>query len=180
MQHLGLISFLLIATGLVFTVVRWPAGVGRTFSQHAAATRWSAVYYSSLFVVTLPLLYAFLALWFAPTFGLGQWFIVIAALSIAAQIMCTFFPEVGGWRTRVHRIITGISGVLMLPLMTMIAFSQEVPLVGRTIAAVSLAGMLALLVIAVRHQQGYRYALYLQIGYYALFFATIFVTTYLS
>jgi hypothetical protein len=151
-----------------------------TFSQHAATNRASIIYYSLLFAATLPLLYVFLAKWFAPHFELGFWFVACAGMSVVTQFVCTLFPEVGGWKTQVHRFITGISGVLLLPMMVMIAVSPAVANGIRIFAWVSFAIMIYLLGIALRNQAGYRFALLLQVGYYLLFFVTILSATYIS
>lgn len=177
-KYFGLISFLILVAGLAFTVFRWKGGLHMTFSQHVARSRSSAIYYSVLFAVSLPLLYVFFANWFVPTFQFSAWFTFIAAMSMTAQFICTLIPEVGGWKTIAHRVITGISGILLLPLIVMIAVSQHVSQDDRLFAWFSLGGMIALLAIALSYQKGYRYSLLLQIGYYALFFAAVFSVAY--
>lgn len=178
-QHAGLVSFLILICGLLFTVVRWKGGLHMTFSQHVARSRWSIIYYSALFAVTLPILYVFFIEWFVPTFRLPEWFVFFVTVSVAAQFLCTLFPEVGGWKTVAHRIFTGVSGIALLPLVLMIAMSSQVTQAGTVLAGISLVAMVALLTIALRNQSGYRYALLLQVGYYALFFLVVLFVTYL-
>jgi len=116
MQHLLIVVVIMLITGLSYTVVKWPGGLHMTFSQHVIATRWSKIYYASLFLVTLPLFVWFIGSWFVPQKqlpGTFLWFTCVAALF---QLACTWFPETGGWRTAVHRVLTGVSGVAMLPL----------------------------------------------------------------
>ena len=177
-QHTGLISFLILVCGLLFTVIRWKGGLHMTFSQHVARSRWSIVYYSALFAVSLPVMYLFFAGWFVPTFHLTDWFLIFVAISITTQFLCTLFPETGGWKTTVHRILTGISGVALLPLVSMMIGSPFISLSERVLAVVCAVVMGILLVIALRNQKGYRYALLLQVGYYAAFFLTVLYATY--
>ena len=55
------------------------------------------------------------------------WFMYVAVLF---QIMCTWFPEVGGWRTTVHRVLTGISGP-PCPALVMLATAANLSIVVR-------------------------------------------------
>ncbi|HMI09054.1 MAG TPA: hypothetical protein VK497_01480 [Candidatus Saccharimonadales bacterium] len=177
-QYLGLISFFIVVCGLAFTVWRWPGGAHMTFSQHVARHKSASVYYSLLFAVALPLLYLFFVNWFVPAFKLSDWFVPVMTASVVFQFLCTFVPETGGWKTSVHRILTGISGVLLLPLVIMIITSAGVPAIGKVLAGISLIAMVLLLVVALKNQRGYSYALFLQVGYYVLFFAPILYIAY--
>jgi hypothetical protein len=151
-----------------------------TFSQHIATDRWSKIYYSLLFLVTLPLLLWFFIAWFAPEKDLPVAFVWFATIAVIFQIACTFVPEVGGIRTEIHRVLTGISGFAMLPLVIMLASAEHLSLFARLVAAGMLVVMLALLVIALRHQKGHDKALLLQIGYYTGFFTTVLAATYIG
>lgn len=149
-----------------------------TFSQHAVASRWSKIYYSLLFIILLPILFLFFALWLVPAKGLPNAFLWIAAISVLFQIACTWVPEEGGRKTVVHRLLTSISGIALLPLVAIIATSSMLLAAVRDVAWVALLAMMALLIIALGNQTGFRYALLLQIGYYAAFFAVILLVTY--
>lgn len=179
MRHLGLFSLLLIIAGLTFTVMKWPGGLHMTFSQHVARRRSSKVFYSVVFMTTLPLLMAFFVAWLVPTKNLSNEFLLYAAIAIVFQIVCTWVPEEGGRKTIVHRILTSISGIALLPLMYIIATSANLPMTIRNASWIGLVVMISLLVIALKNQKGYRYALLLQIGYYATFFIVIMMVTYL-
>jgi hypothetical protein len=178
LQHLGFLSFLLLAAGLFYVYRRWNGNLSVTFSQTVAHERSSYLYYIALFGVTLPILYSFFAYWFVPQFQLPAAFTVIAGISMAAQFVCTFFPDKPGWTSTEHRILTGISGVLLLPLLVILLFVPAVSFGVKLLILACLALMIWLLVIALRNQNGHRYALLLQIGYYVLFFVPIFYQTY--
>ncbi len=178
MQHLILLTILLLIAGLTFTVRKWKGGLHMTFSQHAATNRASKIFYSLLFMVTLPMLVVFFAKWYVPANNLTDIFLWLAVVSAVFQILCTWVPEVGGTKTVIHRILTAISGVALLPLVTIIACSSQFSTSERSVAWLALATMIALLGIALKNQGGYRYALLLQIGYYAAFFVVILVSTY--
>lgn len=178
MQHLILLVIALLAAGLAYVPARWPGGLHMTFSQHVAADRWSKIYYSLLFLVTLPLLLWFFIAWFVPEKGLPATFVWFATVAVIFQIACTFVPETGGTRTTRHRVLTGISGLAMLPLVIMLVSAQHLSSFTKLMAAGMLAVMLALLAIALSHQKGHRRALLLQVGYYAGFFITILTATY--
>ena len=177
-KYLGLISFIVIVSGLFFTVWRWPGGLHMTFSQHVARSRSSAIYYSLFFALSLPLLCTFLVSWFAPAFQLSDWYGFLVIVSSIFQFLCTLVPEVSGWKVRVHRILAGISGILLLPATALIIASPVITRTDKILTGVCLAGMVMLLAIALKNQKSYPYALLLQAGYYFLFFVPILFITY--
>jgi hypothetical protein len=178
-KYLGLISFIIIVGGLFFTVWRWPGGLHMTFSQHVARRRSSVVYYSLFFALSLPLLCIFLVDWFAPTYQLPSWYNLLVIVSSIFQFLCTLVPEITGWRVIAHRILTGVSGVLLLPATALIITSPVITRTDKVLAGTCLAGMTILLAIALKNQKHYPYALLLQGGYYLLFFVPILFITYL-
>lgn len=179
MQHLGLLTFLLLIAGLTFTVTKWRGGLHMTFSQHVAKKRSSKVFYSMLFMTTLPLLMVFFAAWLVPTKNLPIEFLLFATIAVVFQIICTWFPEVGGTKTVIHRILTAISGISLLPLIYIIATAASISMTIRNASWIGLLLMSTLLIIALRNQKGHRYSLLLQIGYYTIFFIVILMATYL-
>jgi hypothetical protein len=179
MQHLGLLTFLLIIVGLTVTVTKWRGGLHMTLSQRAATNRSSKIFYSLIFMATLPLLMFFFAAWLVPTKNLPNEFLWFATVAIVFQIACTWVPEEGGRKTIVHRILTSISGIALIPLIVIIASAPNLSTEIRNTAWVMLLIMIALLGIALSNQKGYRYALLLQIGYYLAFFIVILMITYL-
>lgn len=180
MQHLALISTIVLAAGLVLTAAMLPGGLRATFSQRVANNKTAEVLYALLFLIALPALYIFIVDWFVPTLNLSSVFIVFAAIAVIFQIACTFVPERGGKMTTVHRVLTGISGLALLPMVALIALSDSIGMPLILTSWVALVCMLVLLTIALMHQNGFKYALMLQVGYYASFFAVLLMTTYLS
>ena len=150
-----------------------------TFSQHVARDRWSAIYYVFLFLATLPLLTLFVGEWLVPQKQLPNAFLWFTHGAVLFQVVSTWFPEVKGWRTIIHRVLTGISGIAMLPLVFILATTSSLSGAVRFIAWIALAFMVILLVIALSNQKGYKWALLLQIGYYAAFFVVLLAATYM-
>jgi hypothetical protein len=178
MQHLLPLIIAVLILGLAFTVIRWPGGLHMTFSQHVVATRWSKIYYALLFLVTLPALLWFIAAWLVPHKHLPEVFLWFASIAVVFQILCTWFPEEGDWKTSVHRVLTGISGVAMLPLVVIIATVSSYSLLVTTTSWIAFGFMIVLLAIALSHQKEYKWALLLQVGYYASFFVVLMLATY--
>ncbi len=174
-----MLVILLLVSGLAFTAVTWRGGVHMTFSQHAAATRWSKIFYAILFLITLPLLAWFVASWFVPHKHLPQAFVWFTCIAVLFQIVCTWFPEEGGWKTTLHRGLTGVSGIAMLPLVVILATSSGLSLFVRIASWAALCFMVTLLAVALSHQKGFKWALLLQIGYYSAFFLVLLLATYL-
>jgi hypothetical protein len=121
----------------------------------------------------------FFANWLVPTKNLSSAFLWFSAIAILFQIFCTWVPEEGGRKTVVHRILTGISGAALLPLMVILAISTNLSMTIRNAAWIGFVVMIGLLVTALNNQKGYRYALLLQVGYYTAFFIVILMVTYL-
>lgn len=178
MHNLIILVLLLLVVGLTFSVVHWKGGMHMTFSQHVATNRTATIYYSLLFFITLPILITFFATWYVHKNHLTYVFLWFAVTSSFFQILCTFFPENGGTNTKIHRFLTGISGITLLPLMIIIGLSSHFSNFVHYISWVALSIMLILLSIALKNQNDYRYALLLQIGYYAAFFITILISSY--
>jgi hypothetical protein len=178
MQHLILFITLLLTLGLAFTVIRWRGGVHMTFSQHAATNRSSKIFYSLLFLVALPILMLFFSSWLVPNKNLPDIFLWFAWVAVVFQIVCTWVPEDGGMRTVIHRILTGISGIAILPPVAIIATTSNLSVFMHTTSLIALFLMIALLGVALKHQKGYKWALLLQVSYYAIFFLVILAATY--
>lgn len=178
MQHLGLLAIMLLVVGLAVTIMKRPAGLDKTFSQRVANNKKAEVYYALLFVVILPLLYVFFAGWFVPKYSISQSFLWFAAIAIAFQIACTFVPERGGTRTIIHRVLTAISGIALLPLVMIIATADRIAESLQYVAWAAFVFMAVLLATAVLNQKGFKYALLLQIGYYVPFFCIVLLVTY--
>ncbi len=180
MQYLGLLSFILLVGGLGATAVKLPGGLSKTFSQRVANDKTTEILYSLLFLLTLPMLYLFFAVWFVPSLNIPQYFLLFAAIAVIFQVLCTWIPERGGKIAAIHRILTGASGVALLPMVLIIATAQSISSSMRVVAWTVLFGMTALLTVALFNQKGFRYALLLQIGYYVLFFAIILLVAYVQ
>lgn len=178
MQHLVLLTLVLSILGLGFLIIKWPGGIHMTFSQHAATNRSSKIFYSSLFMIALPILMVFFSAWFVPEKSLPVAFLWFAGIAVVFQIVCTWVPEDGGTRTVVHRILTSISGIAMLPLVAIVAMAPNLSIFVRITSLMVLLLMIALLGIALKNQKGYERALLLQVGYYSAFFLSILSATY--
>jgi hypothetical protein len=176
-RYFGLLSFAVLVCGLTFIVLRWPQGKHVTFSGHVAVAKHKIVYYIALFAVALPLLVLFFVKWFAPAFNLPIWFSVSLIISAVAQQACAFVPEVGGWKTRCHAILTGISALSLLPPLTFILASDHIPAIGRAVTFISLLCMASIITL-LAIKRGDRYYLILQAVYYTAFFAPVLLISY--
>jgi hypothetical protein len=179
MQSLGAIAVFILTCGLLFLVVKWPQSKHVTFSAHAAAYQHTIFYYNFLFAAVLPLLLLFFSVWFVPHFHLSFYFLIFLFLSSILQYIVTIIPEVGGWKTMVHRALAFLSAIFLLPPLGFIIFSNTISLVGRTTAVVSFIVMLAIICVVGIKRSKQKHLLLLQTGYFAAFFSAILVATYL-
>lgn len=173
-----MLSVLLLLAGLSFVVLKWPQGKHRTFSQHVAQHKSATIYYFFLFAVTLPLLCLFFVRWFTPTFSLSTWVNVWVISSVVFQIACTLVPETTGWRVKVHQALAGVSALLLVPVMDILARSPNIEAVGRILACLSLLSMLSIITYTV--QGKHARLLVLQSLYFAAFFVPILYISYVS
>jgi uncharacterized membrane protein len=172
-KFLGLLAVFILAAGLAFIVIKWPKSIHATFSQHVAVRNQSTVYYVALFGVVLPLLLLFFTKWFIPEFELSVWFGVFIVVSMGAQFLCTLIPEVGGWRSTYHRLLAGISGILLIPALALTLVPDNIAVQDKALTSLGLCVMLLIVLIVTVRKGKPRYFLLLQIAYFTAFFVPI-------
>jgi hypothetical protein len=178
-KYLGLLSVCLLLCGLVFVIMRWPQGKHLTFSQHVAKQKQSIIYYSVLFCITLPLLLLFFVGWFSPTFNLPVWSNIFVIASSATQIACTLIPEVGGWKTKYHRALAGISAICLIPALLFIALTSQINNLSKVLAMLGVIIMLGIIIALIRNGGKHSHFLILQSAYFAVFFIPVLTAAYL-
>jgi hypothetical protein len=179
-KFFGLAAFVLIVFGLAFIILRWPQAKHMTFSQHVAVGKRSIVYYVALFSVVLPLLFLFFADWFTPAFHLSYWFTVFVTISLITQYVCTLIPEIGGWRTKYHRLLSGVSGILLVPSLLLIQFSDLLSIVDKGVIIAGFLVMLSVVYTVIKNKkQTYEPSYIHQSLYYIGFFVPILIISYL-
>lgn len=178
-KYFGLLATIILVCGLLFVIYKWPQGRHKTFSQHVAARRTSIIYYSSLFLVVLPLLLLFFIHWFTPYFGLTIWFNVFIILASVFQITCTFVPETGEQRIKWHRSLAGISAIFLVPTLIILLLAPTIGAISKILIMVALAAMLGCIYIVVQKRGNPRNFLIIQSTYYAAFLLPIVFISYL-
>ncbi len=144
-QHLGLLAFILLFGGAAYIALRWPQGKHATLSQHVAVSRRKILFYILLFTGVIGTLLPFFFVWFMPTFQPSAWFGVYVIVSSATQYACGFIPEVGGWQTKWHRFLAGMSALFMIPALIILALADLVHVLGKVGIAFSLIVMLGVI-----------------------------------
>lgn len=179
-KYFGLLAFTLLVLGLIFVLYRWPAERHLTFSQRVALQRQSIIYYIILFGVTLPLLLLFLVGWFQPTFKLSLWFNVFIILSSIGQLLATLVPETTGWKVKFHRFISGMSGVLLIPMLVLMLNSDQITAVGKIITLLGIITMACVIgMLMINKKETFTPSYIHQSIYYAAFFIPILAVSYL-
>lgn len=174
----GALGLLVLAFGLFVLVLHWPKGVHYTFSQHAATNRTTIMYYIGLFAVSLILINLFFWLWFVPSFDVHWAFLAFVTAASLLQVAVTFIPETKGKQARTHRLLAGVSALLLLPAMYVLTMSESIPYEQRIWVAGALMGMLILATVVIYYRGLPKYFLLLQAAYFALFFAPIMMISY--
>jgi hypothetical protein len=169
-KYLGFVSFFMLFLGLIFVVIKWPKGLSSTFSQHVAQSKVSIVYYQFLFLIALPVLLLYVLKWLEPTFDLGILFSLMIILSAVFQVGCTFIPETGGTKTKVHRTLAFASADLLIPVMIIMALNSNLGLFARCVCATSAIIMTLIALVLVPTKGRHDKVLIFQAIFYAVFF----------
>jgi hypothetical protein len=178
-KGLGILSVFLLAGGLAYIPWRWPRTRHHTFSQHVAQNQQATLYYIVLFCTALPLLMWFFAGWFVPVFKLPPVFNAWVIAASVTQIACTFVPETKGRQAQIHQALAGVSALCLLPPLWLLLSAPTISTVGQMTVAITLAIMVMLVAIVAAHQGRPKNFLYIQAGYFAAFFGSILVISYL-
>ena len=180
LQNLIWIGIFILFLGLCSVVKFWPdGGISRTFSQHVAKRTSSIVYYIFLFAITLPIFAIYFFLWFIPTFQPPLVFAVFIATALMAQMLCTFVPEIGKRRARIHQAFALLSALGLLFALGSLLFIENLSLLLKLAVVLASTAMTWLLILLISSQAKHPKVLYIQVGYFALFFATILTIVYL-
>ena len=178
-QYFGLFAFLLLFSGALFIVYRWPLGKHATLSQHVAVDTTKILYYIILFTIVLALLLPFFFGWFMPTFQVSAWFGACIAAASIAQYACTLIPEVGGWKTKTHRLLAGLSAASLVPAVCILLATEAIPTTVKLLMAVGLSIMLGIIFLLLRGGGRHSHFLILQFCYFGAFFVPILLASYL-
>lgn len=178
-KYFGLVGFLVLLCGLIFVVKKWPQSKRMTFSQHVAQHKIAVLCYIVLFSVVLPLLLLFFINWFIPTFKLTWWFGLLIIMSSVAQYACTLIPEVGGWKSKYHRLLAGTSAICLMPALFLLLMSDKITTPSKFITTACLLVMIGVAYLVAKHKGKPDNFLLLQASYFAAFFAPVLFISYL-
>lgn len=177
--HIIWIGLVLLTVGLCGVVKFWPeGGSSKTFSQHVSHYKSGVLYYILLFTVTLPLFGVFFLGWFAPTYNLSILFSISIIIALVTQYLCTFIPEVGNRRKVIHRGLAFISALGLLLAVLAALFSGSFSVIERVVLGVGLIVMALLLGIMAYTRANNARILYIQAGYFVVFFTSILLVAY--
>jgi len=177
--HIILIGVTLLALGLYGVVKFWPeGGATKTFSQHVAKHKTGVLYYILLFTVVLPIFAVFFFYWFIPTYQPPAIFGFFIAIGLIAQYLCTFVPEVGTKRRKVHRGLAFVSASVLLLATVAALFSGAISVMDRVFLFTGIFAMAYLLSVLIVTRAKHQKVLYIQAGYFVAFFASILLVVY--
>ncbi len=158
-----------LSIGLMWLVYHWPrGGVHETFSHHAASSCYATHYYAILFLITLPFLVYWYGVYFMPSHLVPIWTVWLFVIGCGFQILAAIVPE-KGVTVRPHRILTGLSIASIYALSLYLTYINAS---SRLFWLMLMSGIL--LYVAIRGQQT-PHKLWVQVGFYASFFALLVV-----
>lgn len=178
--HIIWIGIILLSLGLYGVVKIWPdGGLSKTFSQHVASSKYGVLYYILLFTITLPIFTVFFFNWLIPTYSLSILFGVFILIALVAQYLCTLIPEVGMMRKTIHRSLAFVSALGLFLSIGLALFSGSFTALERVFLTLGVLVMAYLLLVLVITQAKHPKILYIQASYFAAFFCSILLVTYL-
>lgn len=136
-KSFGILSFVVLWSGLIFMIRKWPGNRSMSYSSHAAATKSGSIYYFAMFSLHLALFYTFIDRWFVPTFQLPNMFLVLSLAAVFGQFVAVCVPTTGGRKTTIHDAASYVAFTLLIPLSVMIAVSPNVTMAGRIAASIA-------------------------------------------
>jgi len=140
-KSFGWLSIVVIWTGLLYMIKKWPGNKTMSFSAHAASTRTGIVYYWLVFTAHLVLFYLFVSKWFVPTLQLPHVFTIITLVAVLGEFIALCIPTTGGLKTKLHDLSSYVMLILLVPLSLLIFLSPHVSLIARTAALLSVCYM---------------------------------------
>jgi len=153
-------------------VLKWPLGIQKTFSQHAAQSRCLSLYYFFIFIITMPIICLFIYFWLIPQHYATSWVFVSFLFVTLTQIICTFFPERGSARqVFIHRLFAGMSASFLFACVALLCLSLDNTAQVVNVVALCVMGLVAFIAFIAKG----RFALILQTIYYLAFFIPILV-----
>ncbi|MGH2612099.1 MAG: hypothetical protein ACRDFB_03505, partial [Rhabdochlamydiaceae bacterium] len=124
-----------------------------------------------------PLFLLFFIGWFTPALHLPRWSAIFIVISAASQYATALIPELEGWRNKVHRLLSWIAASSLIPYLLVLTYSRSIDIADRLAILMAFIVMMAIVCTIVINKAEHRYLLWLQSGYFGVFFlATIFVT----
>lgn len=174
-KMIGLLSIVVLWAGLLFLVWFWKNKKHRemTFSQHAAQTRASQIYYFLLFALAMPPFVWFIISWFTPKFELPIWFNVLTVVASIFQAIAVSVPETTGWRVPVHRNAAFMMALCMPIALTFLLFTPALLMVPKFITAAAIIWQLIVIVLFIPNKGYHRRVQFLQVSYITVYHLAI-------
>ncbi len=176
-KFLGILSILIVWSGLLFLLYKWPSTKSMSFSLHAAQTRAGQIYYFFLFLITLPLFYLFVVKWYVPALDLPPAFTYLVIAGVLGQLLAVIVPAVEGTKEKIHNFGAFLMALTMIPLSVLVSFA-EIPTFVKILAITSVVYMISSAILYFYVKSARANYLYFQAVYIALFHIVIITSTY--
>lgn len=176
-QLLLLIATITLFCGLFTLLIRWPIGLEHTFSQHAAQTRSTRIYYVLIFLLTLPVIAWTLSNPFTEYYTLPSTFSFSIWLSAVLQIVCALIPETAGLQKLLHQTLAALSAVFLATaaFVSGLTFAKQ----GSALMLISFVIMVATALYTLKRPVDAKLAID-QLIYYGSFFGAVMYLTVVS
>ena len=177
-DSLGLISVVASWLGLLFMIWYWKGSVDKTFSQNAARSKTTIIYYALLWLICLPLFSWFMLIPFYEALELNILFRIFAILASLGMLIAALIPETTGWKINVHRYSAFLMAWCFVPLSLLISLSPTASNLAKVVSFSSVLFMLLSAIYLYRRDAEHPKLLILQGIYIAVFQISVIVAYY--
>jgi hypothetical protein len=156
----------------------WKGDLDKTFSQNAARSKTTIVYYAVMWLICLPPFAWFLLFPFYEALQLNMMFRVFGVIAATGMLIAALIPETTGWKVFVHRYSAFLMAWCFVPLSLLISLSSVVSGFAKVVSFSAAAFMLLSALYMYRRKAVHPKLLILQGVYIAAFQISVIIAYY--
>lgn len=155
----------------------WPVNQTKTFSHHAAATKYSYLLLAVVQAMMLPLFVLFVLFWFSPTYDMPLAFNILVTISMLGLTIAALVPVTSGWKERVHNSCASLAYFLNIPVLLLLIIVPTISFPAKVLGLMTIAGVVSVFIV-MKSEHLKNYTLRAQLLLFLLFDSTIWIAAY--
>lgn len=179
LQHLGIISIVLMWTAIGVLLKRHAPTKHKAVSSHAAQKKTYALWFAVVEAPLTILFGVFMFGWFIPAYDLGFWFSVFTGFVVGGLFGASVVPQATGWRYATHQVFAFTLAIGMLLTNAYFLLDTDTASFGRLLALVGLVYMSAVWALGFSKSRVLsEHFLYFQLAYFISYDIPLLTITY--